>query len=289
MDCSDFRQHHLAYVDDTLPGDVLVAAERHRVECAACSAHDTLVRRSLLLARNLPSIEPSPDFTARLEARLREVQIEGRPVQPDLRWSDAGWSEARWYERLAQDAGGWGRQAVAAAVVLAAVSAGYALRGERAVTPNGALPGALATTAPQAPASVPAGSSATGVPLGAGPAFGAAALGATEVAAVTAGMTATGAAVASGAAARATGTGRAARANRGHVADHLMATHDVDDLGAPAYIPLPTGVLEANALLGPASAGIPVWAAALLAGEAPTQLRSAAPGAPTVRLVGLSH
>jgi hypothetical protein len=72
MDCRSFRQHHVAYVDDTLPGDLLVAAERHVAECTACRAHDTLVRRSLLLARNCQEVECSPDFMARLEARLHD-------------------------------------------------------------------------------------------------------------------------------------------------------------------------------------------------------------------------
>lgn len=71
MDCRAFRKHHLAYLDDTLPGDLLVSAECHVIECAACARHDTAVRRSLLLARNLAPIEPSADFEARLAARLR--------------------------------------------------------------------------------------------------------------------------------------------------------------------------------------------------------------------------
>lgn len=81
MDCRSFRHHHLAFVDDTLPGDLLVAAERHRGECETCRAHDTLVRRSLLLARNLPPVEPSADFMARLQARLDAGEC-GRPPRP---------------------------------------------------------------------------------------------------------------------------------------------------------------------------------------------------------------
>lgn len=71
MDCRSFRKHHLAYLDNTLPGDLLVSAECHVIACEACARHDTAVRRSLLLARNLAPIEPSADFSARLEARLR--------------------------------------------------------------------------------------------------------------------------------------------------------------------------------------------------------------------------
>jgi len=84
MDCRAFRKHHLAYLDDTMPGDQLVSAERHVVECAECARHDTAVRRGLLLFRNLQPIEPSPDFAARLELRLRCAVDDGHDV-PD--WS----------------------------------------------------------------------------------------------------------------------------------------------------------------------------------------------------------
>jgi hypothetical protein len=90
MDCRSFRNHHVAYLDDTLPGELLIAAERHVRECAACAARDTAVRRGLLLARNLPPIEPSDDFATRLAARLDDVRC-GRCQVPDddvpLDWS----------------------------------------------------------------------------------------------------------------------------------------------------------------------------------------------------------
>ncbi len=44
----------------------------HLGECNRCSRLDTAVRRGLLVARNLPTIEPSREFMPRLEARLRE-------------------------------------------------------------------------------------------------------------------------------------------------------------------------------------------------------------------------
>jgi hypothetical protein len=81
MDCRTFRKHHLAFLDDTLPGEQVAAAERHVFECAGCAAHDTAVRRSLMLARNLPPIELSPDFAARLAARLDDVR-DGRYEVP---------------------------------------------------------------------------------------------------------------------------------------------------------------------------------------------------------------
>ena len=73
MDCREFRNKHVAYVDDLLAGVDMDALRAHLNECGACSRQDTAVRRSLILVRNLPSIEPSPDFMARLNARLAEI------------------------------------------------------------------------------------------------------------------------------------------------------------------------------------------------------------------------
>lgn len=71
MDCREFCDKHVAFVDDTLAGIELVRIQRHIAECESCAKHDARVRRALLIFRNLPSIEPSADFSQRLEARLR--------------------------------------------------------------------------------------------------------------------------------------------------------------------------------------------------------------------------
>lgn len=80
MDCKHFRKQHLAYLDDTLPGDLMAEAQRHVLVCDACAAHDALVRRSLMVAHNmapaLSSIEPSAEFQSRLRARLAECRAE---------------------------------------------------------------------------------------------------------------------------------------------------------------------------------------------------------------------
>ena len=81
MDCRSFRKHHLAYLDDTLSGDQTAAAQRHVLACDACAAHDTLVRRSLMVARSMPTIEPSEEFQERLRARLASCRTEpGHPA-----------------------------------------------------------------------------------------------------------------------------------------------------------------------------------------------------------------
>jgi hypothetical protein len=76
MDCHHFRKHHLAYLDDTLPGDLMAAAQRHVLACNGCAAHDSLVRRSLMVVHSLPTLEPSMAFQERLRARLAECRSE---------------------------------------------------------------------------------------------------------------------------------------------------------------------------------------------------------------------
>lgn len=76
MDCRRFRENHGAYLDDTLAGVELVGMQIHIAECAQCTRHDWAVRRALLVFRNLPSIEPSANFGAVLEKRIRESALE---------------------------------------------------------------------------------------------------------------------------------------------------------------------------------------------------------------------
>ncbi|MDQ3697095.1 MAG: zf-HC2 domain-containing protein [Gemmatimonadota bacterium] len=81
INCSGFREHHLAFLDNTLSDADLVAMQRHIAECADCARRDTAMRRGLLLFRNLPAIEPSADFAARLNARICQLrQREARLV-----------------------------------------------------------------------------------------------------------------------------------------------------------------------------------------------------------------
>jgi anti-sigma factor RsiW len=83
MDCSTFEKHQTGFVDGTLPDALVVEMQLHLSECPRCSRRDTALRRGLMVLRNMPAIEPSPDFTARLEARLREGEA---PAQPNTRF-----------------------------------------------------------------------------------------------------------------------------------------------------------------------------------------------------------
>lgn len=76
MDCRQFLENHASYVDLRCSAIQERAFQQHVESCQRCARHDTIVRRSLLLVKSLPTIEPSPDFRARLDARLRSVQPE---------------------------------------------------------------------------------------------------------------------------------------------------------------------------------------------------------------------
>lgn len=90
MDCREFRNKHLDFVDDTLAGIELVGMQMHLSECEPCSRQDALVRRSLMLFRNLPTIEPSPDFSVKLEHRLRAMKLADAASTPTYRGRKIG-------------------------------------------------------------------------------------------------------------------------------------------------------------------------------------------------------
>ncbi len=54
----------------------MTAAQQHLLLCDACAAHDTMMRRSLMLARNIPSLGLSEGFEGRLRMRLAECKKE---------------------------------------------------------------------------------------------------------------------------------------------------------------------------------------------------------------------
>lgn len=72
MDCRKFRDQHALFLDERCTALDAFEMRSHMRYCPACERHDIVVRRGLLLMRNLPTIEPSAGFRARLDARLRE-------------------------------------------------------------------------------------------------------------------------------------------------------------------------------------------------------------------------
>ena len=81
MDCRTFHARHVGFVDDVLPGIEIVEMQRHIAECAPCARHDALIRRSLLVFRNMPKIECSPGFTERVNDSIRALNDAPRVPQ----------------------------------------------------------------------------------------------------------------------------------------------------------------------------------------------------------------
>lgn len=94
MDCRAFRENHVGFVDDVLPAIAMEAMHRHVQSCVRCARHDLAVRRGLLIVRNLPTIEPSPDFMARLTDRITELEAggEGTEMTPTYSLTTGGFA-----------------------------------------------------------------------------------------------------------------------------------------------------------------------------------------------------
>ncbi len=75
MDCREFQRIHPDLLDETLPPLALVEAHRHMLECQRCASQDVSIRRALLVFRNIQPIEPSPQFSQRLNRRLTESRL----------------------------------------------------------------------------------------------------------------------------------------------------------------------------------------------------------------------
>jgi hypothetical protein len=76
MDCKEFRERHAPFVDLMCSAHDEHEMREHMRVCFECAQLDTRIRRSLMLVRSLPRIEPSPNFRARLDAKLRAVALE---------------------------------------------------------------------------------------------------------------------------------------------------------------------------------------------------------------------
>jgi hypothetical protein len=72
MNCRAFRASHGDWVDDVLDPASAPRLTQHIGECEACARFDTLARRALMVARNMPQLEVSADFSSRLAARIAD-------------------------------------------------------------------------------------------------------------------------------------------------------------------------------------------------------------------------
>jgi hypothetical protein len=75
MDCRTFRAQHGLWIDGGLAPRHAERLLAHVGECEACAHFDAMVRRALLVARNAAPMRCSPDFAARLRARLDDADV----------------------------------------------------------------------------------------------------------------------------------------------------------------------------------------------------------------------
>src|SRR2546425_13038979 len=73
MTCAEYLDRYTDFRDglSSAPRE-LRRFERHLTCCPACRRYDTAVRRGVRALQALETIEPSPDFRRRLEARLAQ-------------------------------------------------------------------------------------------------------------------------------------------------------------------------------------------------------------------------
>lgn len=87
MDCRQFRKQHAHFIDDTLSGVATWAMREHLTQCEECAKLDSQLRRALVLVRNSPALEPSPEFRQRLAARLAAERLAGSRAAPRSVWA----------------------------------------------------------------------------------------------------------------------------------------------------------------------------------------------------------
>ena len=82
MKCREFQSNHVGFIDDVLSAADMADMRGHLYGCPRCATLDVRIRRSLMVVRNLPQIEPSADFFARLSEALKNAPPPEARRQP---------------------------------------------------------------------------------------------------------------------------------------------------------------------------------------------------------------
>src|SRR6266545_6632963 len=81
MTCGEFLDRYTDFRDGLIGAPrELRRFERHLAQCACCRKYDAAVRRGVLALQAAESIEPSPAFRRRLDARLARERDAARQV-----------------------------------------------------------------------------------------------------------------------------------------------------------------------------------------------------------------
>ena len=82
LSCREFLEGHSEYLDGLLPAGAARLYDEHVAGCESCSRFDRVLRRGLLLAHNLPELQPSANFQEKLQARLMRLDDESSLQRP---------------------------------------------------------------------------------------------------------------------------------------------------------------------------------------------------------------
>jgi anti-sigma factor RsiW len=74
--CERFLAGYSAFRDDALPWEERMEMEVHLDECPSCAKYDRVVSRGTEVFRELPQLEVSEDFAARLQHRIYTEDLE---------------------------------------------------------------------------------------------------------------------------------------------------------------------------------------------------------------------
>jgi hypothetical protein len=80
MDCRDFRRQYSAYRDAHDP-ELAANMDDHMEACPTCASYDRALREGVDLLRGR-QLFPTPDFRARLEARLASGEVVPEALPP---------------------------------------------------------------------------------------------------------------------------------------------------------------------------------------------------------------
>ncbi|MFW6206115.1 MAG: zf-HC2 domain-containing protein, partial [Gemmatimonadota bacterium] len=83
MNCREFLRRYSEYDDSLIPAFEADRFRAHMAECPSCARYDRVLRKGRMLARQLPRLEPDPDFLPRLRLRLLQ-QPRRRPIRARL-------------------------------------------------------------------------------------------------------------------------------------------------------------------------------------------------------------
>lgn len=120
--CERFLAGYSAFRDDALPWEERVEFEVHLDECASCARYDRVVSRGAQVFRELPELEVSEDFAARLQHRIFTEDLEAARARTERRSAGAAFASvgvaaaiaaAAWVPLMREQAGDDAAQAAA--------------------------------------------------------------------------------------------------------------------------------------------------------------------------------